>query len=128
MLSRKNEHGIIKHEHIIHAHFFCAFPFVMYNTGIGEIIMPVTGQTYSIGKIDVLAIHEKCFVEKPGLIQSFFPEEHERAAQYIHLVCLFLIEIAEMILPEFLRLRKESGKTKDPVKCYERSGEPAFAF
>ena len=70
----------------------CAFPFVMKHS-LGNVVVLVAGFDESVGEIDVFSIHEEVFVQESDLLQSIVSHQHERPAQYIHLMHLVRREI-----------------------------------
>src|SRR5690606_13639417 len=53
MFPCKNGHGLIKDKNVVDTAFFCAFPFVVNDSGFGKIEVFVTGLCYAVGEVYV---------------------------------------------------------------------------
>ena len=76
MFSSENDHRLIEGTHIVERAFFGAFPFVVNNSCIGEVVVFKTSQYDAVRKVDVFAIHKKLFIKSADLFINFSLHHH----------------------------------------------------
>ncbi len=84
MFRGKDDHGLVKYSYVIEASLFGTLSFVMDDGGMRVVIVAVPCLGNPVGKIDILSIHEKAFIQVTGLLQGFFSYKHKSACQDIH--------------------------------------------
>ena len=63
MFTGKKDHCLIKNAHVIDAAFFGAFPFVMDDAGIGQVVVAIATHLDAVRQVDVFPVHKKLLVE-----------------------------------------------------------------
>ena len=86
MFAGKEDHGLIKNADVVDTAFFSAFPFVMDDAGIGQVMVAKTTLLDAVGKVDVFAVHKKLLVQQAYLVQRCFAHEHKSPRKDIYLV------------------------------------------
>ena len=96
MFTVEQHHGTEKDAHIAGIGRMYRLALVMQNA-VREIphFVPVAGDT--VGKVNILAIHEKALVKQPYLIKDAATEYHEGSCQHVHTVRRVGIKIAQMV-------------------------------
>src|SRR5205814_1907928 len=79
VLACKNNHRIIKHEHIINAAFLCALAFVMDNACVRKIIVLIAGFCNTVAYIYIFSIHEIILIQQAGFVKGGFSKQHKCA-------------------------------------------------
>ena len=128
MLLGKDLHSAIEDKHIIDAGLLGALTFVMDDTCLGEIVILVTTLRDAVRQVDVLAVHEKCLIEQPHLVQSFLSHEHEGTGQNLDLVGLIVGKMTHVITGKAFAVREEFGQTEHLVKRRLRRRQTALRF
>ena len=118
VLLGKNDHRSVKNEYIIDGTLFGAFAFVVNDFRFRKIIVFIATELNAVGQIDVLAIHEKCFIQESNFLQGFFPHQHKRTAEHVHFIRFEFTQIPQVIASKTLRFWEKLGQSENLVKRY----------
>ncbi len=97
MLAHKKNHGLVKNANIVEASFFGTLPFEMNNGTSCKIMVPESGLQHPVAKVNILAIHEKHFIEATCDVQHFFGHHHESACKHFHFMRFMRVQLSKVI-------------------------------
>ena len=119
VLSEEDEHRFVEVVNVAIAVLLGAFSLVMENRR-GDIAVLLSCLEQAIGKVDVLAIHEKVLVEQSALLEGGTAKEHECTADDFDRVLLFLVKILHIVSSEDTTSREKSAKSRHLAKSHKR--------
>src|SRR5260221_1223465 len=100
MLPDEHAHRLVKEFHFVDVGSPRTLAFVMDDLRRRSIVNLPARLLDTITPIEVLAIHEKLFIQAPYTLQYFPPEYHKRAADRIDFIRLVGIEIFHVVFAE----------------------------
>src|SRR5688572_86828 len=97
MFFNKNDHGLVKHLHIVKAAPFGAFTLKMNNGCFRQVVILIACLLYPVAEVHVLTIHKESLVKATYLLKHFFLCHQISTSQHIYFVILLFVQVPQMI-------------------------------